>query len=158
MRPTGSSENQSSITTGPVCGCGAPWGSRIGPPGTPPGPKLPEPGGGWNCKSGWMPPALPPIMSAETHPEFWRSDSIFFRRISSTMSDIRTQSIPMGRRWSPVLSYTVISISFALSMLKSWTSSIHLSVLVGLVRPLMASSTLMLTNVSGPRLKRPVAA
>jgi hypothetical protein len=66
--------------------------------------------------------------------------------------------MPMGSRCSPVLSYTVISISFALSMVNSCSSSIHLSFLVGLVRPLIASSTLMLMKVSGPRLKRLVVA
>lgn len=144
--------------TGPVWGCGPPC-CLIAPPGGPlPGPNVLDPGGGWNCRSGWIPPAFPPIMSAETQPEFCSSLSIFFRRISSAMSVIRIHSMPIGSRWSPVLSYTVTSISFALSMLKSCTSSVHRSFLVGLVRPLIESSTLILTKVSGPRLNRPVAA
>lgn len=86
------------------------------------------------------------------------SCSIFFRRSSSTKSEIRIHNIPTGTGFSVGLSYTVISISLALSTSMSWPSSSHLSFRVDFVLTRVTSSTLMITNVSGPRVKREVVA
>jgi len=98
------------------------------------------------------------ILSAETQPEPCTSASILFLRISSTMSDILIHSIAMGSGCSPGLSYTVSSISFALSTSILWYSLSHRSVRVTLVRATTLSSTLTATNVSGPLVNRPVVA
>lgn len=90
------------------------------------------------------------ILSADTQPDVLNSVSIFLRRISSAISEMRTHSIPIGVGRSPDLSYTVSSISFALSISMVNISSCHLSVRVAFVLALMASSTFMITNVSGP--------
>lgn len=106
--------------------------------------------------SGRIPPES--IWLAETHPVLLVSDSIFFLLISSTMSEILIHNMPMGIERSPLRSYTVSSISLALSTSISWTSCSQRPVLVPFVRALKLSSTFTMTNVSGPRLNRPVAA
>lgn len=57
---------------------------------------------GWWSDRGVLP--VFSILSAETHPELLSSVSIFLRRISSAMSEMRTQSIPIGVGRSPDLS------------------------------------------------------
>lgn len=99
-----------------------------------------------------------PILSAETQPELLISASILLRRISSTMSDILTQSSPMGMGCSAGLSYTVNSISLALSTSMLWYSASQRSVRDAFVRAMTVSSTFTATNVSGPRVNLPVAA
>ena len=115
-------------------------------------------GGGGNCESGF--PGLPSlaILSADTQPFCWNSDSIFFRRISSATSEIRIQRKPIGVGRSPALSYTINSISFALSMSSLKVSSVHWSVRVARVLAPILSSTFKITNVSGPRENLPAAA
>lgn len=157
IRPTGSNANQESTMT---------WLAEEPPappwpcPAAPVGPAGPgfwgDPRGAEGSGRAVEPPCS--ILSADTQPDALNSVSIFLRRISSAISDIRTQSIPIGVGRSPDLSYTVNSISLAFSMSMLKASSCHRSDRVALVLALMASSTLRTTNVSGPRENLELAA